>query len=107
MLLFTCDVLLECSNSISTGPETGESPCHKHLLHLTEFDQNLMMSNITNQCKDFRILRGFDTYMDNLRDAFGRDFNSSILEGCKDEICTTLYSTENSDISGIGVSLVR
>ena len=64
-----------------------------------------MMSNITNQCKDFRTLHSFDAYVDNLRDAFGKNFTSDSLSGCRDEICTTLYSTENSDISGIGVSL--
>lgn len=52
-------------------------------------------------CSDFKKLDDFSDYISDLRNE--TRFNSTILQQCQGEICTTLYGIGNPDMSGIGV----
>lgn len=52
-------------------------------------------------CSDFQNLYDFSDYISQLRNE--TQFNTTILEQCQAEICTTLYGIGNPDVSGIGV----
>lgn len=56
-----------------------------------------------NPCQKFETLTNFEDYIDSLRDTY-QNITADAMEGCKKEICTTVYGTGNSDVSGIGVS---
>lgn len=46
----------------------------------------------------------FEEYIGLIRDVTGQKISNITMAPCLQEICSTLYGTGNSDVSGIGVS---
>ncbi|KAF5623683.1 uncharacterized protein FTJAE_10542 [Fusarium tjaetaba] len=61
------------------------------------------MSSPSIDCSQWTELNDFSEYIQNLDSK--TQFNKSILESCKSEICNAIYGTGNPDISGIGVAV--
>ncbi|KAF5588187.1 hypothetical protein FPCIR_7205 [Fusarium pseudocircinatum] len=61
------------------------------------------MSSPSIDCSQWTQLNDFSEYIQDLDSK--TQFNKSILESCKSEICNAIYGTGNPDISGIGVAV--
>lgn len=61
------------------------------------------MSSLSIDCSQWTKLNDFSEYIQDLDSK--TQFNKSLLEYCKSEICNAIYGTGNPDISGIGVCL--
>ncbi|KAF5607762.1 hypothetical protein FPANT_731 [Fusarium pseudoanthophilum] len=61
------------------------------------------MSSPSIDCSQWTELNDFSEYIQDLDSK--TQFNKSILESCKSEICNAIYGTGNPDISGIGVAV--
>ncbi|KAF5243925.1 hypothetical protein FANTH_7938 [Fusarium anthophilum] len=61
------------------------------------------MSSPSIDCSQWTELNDFSKYIQELDSK--TQFNKSILESCKSEICNAIYGTGNPDISGIGVAV--
>ncbi|KAF5538923.1 hypothetical protein FNAPI_10950 [Fusarium napiforme] len=61
------------------------------------------MSSPSVDCSQWTELNDFSEYIRDLDSE--TQFNKSILEPCKSEICNAIYGTGNPDISGIGVAV--
>lgn len=89
---------------------SGVLPCFRHrsILSLPSRSYTIVWYRVAETswimavtCADFKKLDDFRDYISQLRNETG--FNSTILQQCQAEICTTLYGIGNPDMSGIGV----
>ncbi|KAF5715447.1 hypothetical protein FGLOB1_3044 [Fusarium globosum] len=61
------------------------------------------MPSLSIDCSQWTELNDFSEYIQDLDSK--TQFNKSLLEYCKSEICNAIYGTGNPDISGIGVAV--
>lgn len=60
--------------------------------------------NDTMNCTSLKLEQvSFEKYIGLIRDVAGRNISYTSMAPCLEEICSTLYGTGNSDVSGIGV----
>jgi len=59
--------------------------------------------SVQNPCQEFERYTSFEAFVAALKNEY-ENVTAAVMEGCREEICTTLYSTGNTDVSGIGVS---
>lgn len=58
-------------------------------------------------CRPLEDIVSFDSYISTLRNVTAQQLSADSMQSCRQEVCTALYGTGSSDVSGIGVGAQR